>query len=79
MTRFVTVVMHNGDPFSNKVKAWDANHNNNKIWDGIVPEHTDQPIQVLENDSGYCNVVTSTDGNPSVSHSLLKAGDSFDI
>jgi hypothetical protein len=74
-----TVYMRNNDAYANQVKAWDANDGNNPVWDGVVAEHSQPGITVVEDDVGFCNVITSTDGNPNVGHSLLKDGDVFDI
>lgn len=74
-----TVYMRNDDPFANQVVAWDQNANNQQIFQGTVAAHATQPVSAVVNDSGYINVVTSTDNNPSVGHSLLHDGDSFDI
>lgn len=71
--------MRNDDPFANQVKAWDRNNSDASVFDGIVDAHDRRPIQVVQNDSGFANVATSTDGNPTIGHSMLHDGDEFDI
>jgi hypothetical protein len=75
----ITVYMRNDDPFSNHVKAWDRNDSDSNIFDGNIDAHSREALQVIQNDSGFANVATSTDDNPIVGHSMLHDGDEFDI
>lgn len=74
------VTLVNDDPFGNNVRVIDRNAGNAEIFNGYIAAHGEQILYPRQNDSGYGNITTYQDGNPSgIQRSLLNDGERISL
>jgi len=69
------IIIANDDPFGNHFRVSDQNAGGATVFDGYIDAHGQVGINIVENDSGYGNIVTYQDGNSGIGRSFLHDGD----